>query len=96
MSNKLQKVLSEIDKVKEKIAVQQTRLRELEQQKTELENMEIVGMVRGLDVAPEELAAFINAPRCLVGKRNRSAPPGCWPVALLHLGALCLEVYYSF
>ena len=47
MSNKLQKVLSEIDKVKEKIAVQQTRLRELEQQKTELENMEIVGMVRG-------------------------------------------------
>lgn len=26
MSNKLQKVLSEIDKVKEKIAVQQTRL----------------------------------------------------------------------
>ncbi len=37
MSNKLQKVLSEIDKVKEKIAVQQTRLRELEQQKTELE-----------------------------------------------------------
>lgn len=60
MSNKLQKVLSEIDKVKEKIAVQQTRLRELEQQKTELENMEIVGMVRGLDVAPEELAAFIK------------------------------------
>ena len=39
MSNKLQKVLSEIDKVKEKI----------------------VGMVRGLDVAPEELAAFIKA-----------------------------------
>ena len=61
MSNKLQKVLSEIDKVNEKIAVQQTRLRELEQQKTELENMEIVGMVRGLDVAPEELAAFIKA-----------------------------------
>ena len=61
MSNKLQKVLSEIDKVKEKIAVQQTRLRELEQQKTELETMEIVGMVRGLDVAPEELAAFIKA-----------------------------------
>ena len=30
------------------------------------------------------------------GKRNRPAPPGCWPVALLHLGTLCLEVYYSF
>lgn len=61
MNLKLQKVLSEIDKTKNKIAAQQTRLRELEQQKTELENTEIVGMVRGLDVAPEELAAFIKA-----------------------------------
>lgn len=60
-SNKLQKVLTEISRTKEKIAVQQTRLRELEQQKTELENVEIVGMVRGLSVAPEELAAFIKA-----------------------------------
>jgi len=41
LSNKLQKVLSEIDKVKEKIAVQQTRLRELEQQKTELERLKM-------------------------------------------------------
>ena len=63
MSNKLQKVLSEIDKVKEKIAVQQTRLRELEQQKTELENTEIVGMVRGLEVTPEELATIIQTIR---------------------------------
>lgn len=61
LNNKLQKVLTEIDRTKEKIAVQQTRLRELEQQKTELENVEIVGMVRGLSVAPEELAAFIKA-----------------------------------
>lgn len=60
-SNKLQKVLTEISRTKEKIAAQQTRLRELEQQKTELENVEIVGMVRGLSVAPEELAAFIKA-----------------------------------
>ena len=28
-----------------------------------------------------------------MGKRNRPAPPGCWPVALLHLGTLCLEVW---
>ena len=61
LNNKLQKVLTEIDRTKEKIAVQQTRLRELEQQKTELENVEIVGMVRGLSVAPEELAALIKA-----------------------------------
>lgn len=61
MNGKLQKVMAEIEKVKAKIAAQQTHLRELEQQKTELENTEIVGMVRGLDVAPEELAAFIKA-----------------------------------
>lgn len=61
MNNKLQKVIAEIEKVKTKISAQQTHLRELEQQKTELENTEIVGMVRGLDVAPEELAAFIKA-----------------------------------
>ena len=61
MNGKLQKILTEISRTREKIAAQQTRLRELEQQKTELENMEIVGMVRGLDVAPEELAAFIKA-----------------------------------
>ena len=60
MNGKLQKVMAEIEKVKAKIAAQQIHLRELEQQKTELENTEIVGMVRGLD-APEELAAFIKA-----------------------------------
>ena len=68
MNGKLQKVMAEIEKVKAKIAAQQTHLRELEQQKTELENTEIVGMVRGLDVAPEELAAFIKA--------FRSSPAG--------------------
>lgn len=61
MNNKLQKVIAEIEKVKAKISAQQIHLKELEQQKTELENTEIVGMVRGLDVAPEELATFIKA-----------------------------------
>ena len=61
MNNKLQKVIAEIEKVNAKISAQQSHLKELEQQKTELENTEIVGMVRGLDVAPEELAAFIKA-----------------------------------
>lgn len=52
MNGKIQKVEAEIEKVKAKITAQQARLRELEQQKTELENTEIVGMVRGLDVSP--------------------------------------------
>lgn len=63
MNQKIQKIVTEIEKVKGKIATQQARLRELEQQKTELENTEIVGMVRSLEVTPEELATIIQAIR---------------------------------
>ena len=74
MNQKIQKIVTEIEKVKSKIATQQARRRELEQQKTELENTEIVGMVRGLDVSPEELATLIQA--------IRSGKAGGSPVAL--------------
>lgn len=63
MNQKIQKIVTEIEKIKGKITTQQARLRELEQQKTELENTEIVGMVRGLEVTPEELASIIQAIR---------------------------------
>ena len=74
MNQKIQKILTEIEKIKGKITTQQARLRELEQQKTELENTEIVGMVRGLEVTPEELASIIQA------IRNGNNPGGL-PVA---------------
>ena len=63
MNQKIQKIVAEIEKVKGKIATQQARLRELEQQKTELENTEIVGMVRSLEVTPEELAPITQGLR---------------------------------
>lgn len=63
MNQKIQKIVTEIEKIKGKITTQQARLRELEQQKTELENTEIVGMVRSLEVTPEELATIIQAIR---------------------------------
>ena len=63
MNPRIQKVTAEIERVKEKLAAQQQRLRELEQQKTELENSEIVGVVRGLDVTPEELASLLRTLR---------------------------------
>ena len=69
MNGKIQKVEAEIEKVKAKITAQQARLRELDQQ-----NTEIVGMVRGLDVSPEELATLIQA--------IRSGKAGGSPVAL--------------
>lgn len=58
---KIDKVVEEINKLKVKISEYQTRLRDLERQKTEMENAEIVSMVRGIDVAPDELRAFIEA-----------------------------------
>ena len=61
MNPKIEKINQEINKHQDRIQRSQERIRELEQQRTELENTEIVGMVRGLDVAPEELAAFIKA-----------------------------------
>jgi septal ring factor EnvC (AmiA/AmiB activator) len=61
MNPKIAKINAEIDKTKAKISEFQTRLRELERQRTEIENTEIVELVRGVDATPQELAAFIRA-----------------------------------
>ena len=49
------KIEAEIEKVKAKIAEQQTRLKELEQKKLEAENSEIVDIVRGMSIPLAEL-----------------------------------------
>ena len=61
MNQKIAKINAEIDKTKAKIFEFQSRLRDLERQKTEIENTEIVELVRGVDATPQELAAFIRA-----------------------------------
>ncbi|MDL2324634.1 DUF4315 family protein [Ruminococcaceae bacterium OttesenSCG-928-A16] len=61
MSAKTERILKEIDKTKGKISEFQTRLRDLERQKTELENMEIVDAVRGMDISLADLAALLKA-----------------------------------
>ena len=61
MNPRITKINGEIDKTRAKIAEFQARLRELERQKTEIENTEIVELVRGVDATPQELAAFIRA-----------------------------------
>lgn len=61
MNTKITKVCAEIEKTKAKISEYNSRLRELEKQKTELENTEIVELVRGVEASPAELAAFIKA-----------------------------------
>ena len=61
--NKLTKLQMEIDKIKQKISEQQMRLRELEQQKTEIENTEIVELVRSMKMNTSELSTFLKAYR---------------------------------
>jgi len=60
---KIERIDSEITKTKAKITEYQNRLRDLERQKTETENTEIVALVRGMDIPRTELAAFLAAMR---------------------------------
>jgi len=61
MNQRLQKITYEIEKLRKKLNNYQNRLRDLERQKTELENADIVALVRGVDIPPDELMAFIKA-----------------------------------
>ena len=61
MNQKLLKITEEIEKYKKKILDYTNRLRELERQKTELENADIVALVRGVHIAPDDLLDFIKA-----------------------------------
>lgn len=63
MNKKKEKVILEIAKTKEKISVLQSKLRELERQKTEHENTEIVELVRSTKMNTSELSEFLKAYR---------------------------------
>ena len=58
--NKIKRIDQEIAKTREKIAVQQEKLKSLEAQKTEAENLEIVQMVRAMRLTPEQLNAMLS------------------------------------
>lgn len=59
-NKKILKIEKEIQKTREKITEQQNKLKELEMQKTEAENLEIVQMVRSLHMTPAELSVFLS------------------------------------
>ena len=61
MNPKIDKLTKEIEKTREKIAELQARLRDMERQKTEAENTDIVAIVRSLNLSPQELAAFVRS-----------------------------------
>lgn len=59
-TSKSAKIQTEIDKVKEKISEQQAKLKDLERNKTEAENSEIVDIVRGMSVSLDELPVLLQ------------------------------------
>ena len=58
--NKIERIDQEIEKTREKIAEYQEKLKALEAQKTEAENLEIVQMVRALRMTPTQLSAMLS------------------------------------
>ena len=60
MNAKIKKINAEYEKNAAKIADLQARQKELDKQRTELENLDIVGMVRSMGMTPEELADITN------------------------------------
>ena len=60
MATKIERIDREITKTREKIAEYQEKLKTLEAQKTEAENLEIVQMVRALRLTPEQLNAMLS------------------------------------
>lgn len=60
MNPKIEKLREEHGKNKTKISTLQARNRELEKQIRELENTEIIGLVRARGMSPEDLAELIR------------------------------------
>lgn len=63
--NKIQRIDQEIAKVREKIVEYQDKLKTLEAQKTEAENLEIIQTVRALRLTPEQLSAMLSGGKVL-------------------------------
>ena len=59
-NNKIERINKEIAKTREKITEYQNKLKGLEAQKTEAENLEIVQLVRSMRMTPQELNAMLK------------------------------------
>ena len=59
-NNKIDRINKEIAKTREKITEYQNKLKGLEAQKTEADNLEIVQLVRAMRMTPQELNAMLK------------------------------------
>ena len=58
--NKIERIDREIQKTREKITEYQNKLKGLEAQKTEVENLQIVQLVRAMKLTPQELNTMLS------------------------------------
>lgn len=58
--DKIDKIIKEIDKTKAQIVSAQKKLKNLEQQKTQEENLQIIQAVRAIKMTPDELRRFLQ------------------------------------
>ena len=72
--NKIDKIEKELEKAREKAAEWQAKIRELEKQKQEEENSQIVQAVRSLKLTPAELMAFLSDPKHAFTASGQSGP----------------------
>lgn len=76
MNSKITRLRAERGKNDEKIAALRARNNEIDRQIIELENLDIVGMIRSVGMTPEQLAALIRASQsdvsALTGKEEVS------------------------
>jgi len=59
--NKLEKIEIEARKTRERIAAMNAQLRQIEGQRTEQENLQIIQQVRALNLSREELYTFLDS-----------------------------------
>lgn len=60
MNSRINKVIDDIEKTKNKIAELQALLPELERKRVDMENNEIIRLVRSANIKPAEFPAFIK------------------------------------
>ena len=63
MNAKLKKVLTDMKKIEDKMELLQEKWEELNKQKTEFENLEIIGLIRSAKITTENLNDVITAYR---------------------------------
>jgi len=70
MNPKINKAIEEIERTKAKIAELQALLPELERRRVDMENTEIIRLVRSASIAPADLPEFLEAIKAI-----NAAPP---------------------